>query len=133
MCVDVFDALGLQPDECAVEVGCGSGAITRHIMTDRASLASYTGVEIDADLVEYLKRTFPKGKFIATSADDLTAHIPDGSIDTVICSLPWTLFAGDLQESITREIIRVLKPGGKFTTFLCLHSLTYLLSQKHRG
>lgn len=108
-----------------LELGCGSGAITRHIMTDRASLASYTGVEIDADLVDYLKKTFPKEKFIATSADDLAAHIPDGSIDTVICSLPWTLFAGDLQETITREIIRVLKPGGKFTTFLCLHSLTY--------
>ena len=113
------------PGHHILELGCGSGAITRHVMNDRRDLASYLGIEIDEDLVKYLEHTFPKEKFVATSADDLKEHVGDESIDAVICSLPWTLFAGDLQESITREILRVLKPGGKFTTFLCLHSLTY--------
>lgn len=115
----------MAPGHHVLELGSGSGAITRHIMKERASLASYTGVELDKDLVQYLQHTFPGERFLNISADNLKGAIPDNSIDTVICSLPWTLFAGELQESITQEIIRVLKPGGKFTTFLCLHSLTY--------
>lgn len=113
------------PGQDVLELGSGSGAITRYIMQERAQLKSYTGVEIDQGLVEFLQQTYPNERFLNISADDMKEHIPDNSIDTVICSLPWTLFAGDLQESITREVIRVLKPGGKFTTFLCLHSLTY--------
>ena len=113
------------PGHHVLELGSGSGAITRHIMAQRASLASYTGVEIDASLVDFLQQSFPGENFLNVSADDLKSHIPDESIDVVICSLPWTMFAGDLQEDITQEIMRVLKPGGKFTTFLCLHSLTY--------
>ena len=108
-----------------LELGCGSGAITRHILSERASLKNYIGIEIDSDLVDFLKKSYPNETFLAASADNLKEHIPDESIDTVICSLPWTLFAGDLQESITQEMHRVLKPGGKFTTFLCLHSLSY--------
>lgn len=94
-------------------------------MEDRALIEEYTGVEIDKDLVEYLRHTFPGERFLDISADHLHDHIPDASMDSVICSLPWTLFAGDLQEAITKEIYRVLKPGGRFTTFLCIHSLTY--------
>ena len=116
---------GMAPGHNVLELGCGSGAITRHIMAQRQSLNSYVGVEIDKSLVEFLKKTYSTETFLNISADSLKGHIEDESIDTVICSLPWTLFAGDLQESIIKEIIRVLKPGGKFTTFLCIHSLTY--------
>ncbi len=108
-----------------LELGCGSGAITRQILKQRSQLGSYLGVEIDTDLVDFLKHSYPDETFLAISADHLGEHIKDESIDAVICSLPWTMFAGDLQESITQEILRILKPGGKFTTFLCIHALSY--------
>lgn len=108
-----------------LELGSGSGAITHHILKRRSELASYTGIEIDKNLVSYLQNKYPNEKFLALSADNLKEHIPDESMDTVICSLPWTMFAGDMQEAITKEILRVLKPGGHFTTFLCIHALSY--------
>ncbi len=115
----------MQNGHHVLELGCGSGAISREILKQREDLASYTGVEIDGNLVDFLQRSYPNEKFIQTSADDLSQFIEDASMDTVICSLPWTLFAGELQEAITKEIVRVLKPGGQFTTFLCIHALTY--------
>lgn len=114
---------GMKPNHKVLELGCGTGAITQHILNEKYN--SYVGVEIDENLVSYLKKKFPGVDFLCASADDLKAQIPDESIDTVICSLPWTLFNKELQESIVQEIVRVLKPGGQFTTFLCVHALTY--------
>lgn len=115
----------IKPGQHVLELGCGSGAITRYILAHRDKMASYTGVEIDSDLVGFLDRTYPNENFLVASAADLSSSIADESMDAVICSLPWTLFPRELQEAITQEIMRVLKPGGKFTTFLCIHSLTY--------
>lgn len=115
----------MAPGHRVLELGCGSGAITQHILEQVDQLESYVGVELDSNLVDFLKKQYPQQLFLNVSADNLEEHIEDESIDTVICSLPWTLFNPELQESITQEIVRVLKPGGKFTTFLCLHSLTY--------
>lgn len=116
---------GMGPGHHVLELGSGSGAITRFILEDREQLGSYTGVEIDNNLIQFLQKQYPGERFLAASADDLSAHIPSGSIDVVISSLPWTMFPKELQEAIVQEILRVLKPGGRFTTFLCLHALTY--------
>lgn len=115
----------MAPGQDVLELGCGSGAITRHILNQRSQLASYTGVELDTSLVDFLRLSFPEELFLNISADDLSGHIKDESMDRVICSLPWTLFPSQLQESIVKEMFRVLRPGGKFTTFLCIHSLAY--------
>lgn len=115
----------MKPGHRVLELGCGSGAVTRCIMEHRKKLKSYAGVEIDKNLVRFLKSKYPKETFINTSARDMKEFIEDESIDSVICTLPWTLFSKDLQEDILKEILRVLKPGMKFSTFLCLHALAY--------
>ena len=94
-------------------------------MEKRKELNSYTGVEINKKLVHFLKSRYPNEIFINQSAQSLKGIIKDESIDSVICTLPWTLFPMELQEDILNEIIRVLKPGMGFSTFLCLHALAY--------
>jgi phospholipid N-methyltransferase len=113
------------PGDSVLELGCGSGAITRHILDHRDQWASYQGVEIDSQLVEYLRQSFPGESFLQASADQLAPSIPDRSVDVVISSLPWTMFPEELQKGIIEEIVRVLKPEGRLSTFLCLHALTY--------
>ncbi len=108
-----------------LELGCGTGAITREILDHNSQPGSYLGVEIDGELVKYLQQNFNDQKFIQASADDLKDSITDGSIDVVICSIPWTMLPQETQEAITQEILRVLKPGGRFTTFICVHALSY--------
>lgn len=116
---------GMAPGHKVLELGCGSGAVTQHILKRREQLASYTGVELDQGLVEFLRNQYPNTTFLNESAADLSQHFADNSVDTIVSTLPWTLFSSELQEQTLKEIIRILKPGGKFTTFLCLHSLTY--------
>ncbi len=125
LALSLIEQSGMKEGHNVLELGCGSGAITKHILAKQDSLAAYVGVEIDKQLVQFLRTSYPGTQFLDASADDLKASVADASIDTVICSLPWTLFPQELQESIIKEILRVLKPGGQFTTFLCLHSLTY--------
>lgn len=121
----LVDEAQLKPSDRVLELGCGSGAITRQILANKHNFGEFTGVEIDPHLVDYLKGAFPGENFIAASAADLKEHIPDESIDAVICSLPWTIFAGDLQESIVDEILRVLKPEGRLSTFMCIHTMSF--------
>lgn len=116
---------GMAPGHRVLELGCGSGAITRFILERSHEIESYVGVERDKNLVDFLKKEYPGQTFLNVSADKLKGHIEDESIDVVISSLPWTMFAKELQESIVQEIIRVLKPGGQFSTYICLHSLPY--------
>ncbi len=115
---------GMEAGHRVLELGCGSGAVTHYIMEHRKNLHSYVGVEIDRNLVAFLRSKYPKEIFLNTSAKDLR-DIGSESIDSVICTLPWTLFPLNLQEKILREILRVLKPDMKFSTFLCLHALAY--------
>lgn len=120
----LVDNSGLNSNQKVVELGCGTGAITKHILNS-CNPESYTGFELSTDLVSYLNMKYPESKFYAQSASDLSGYIPDASVDVVIASLPWTIFPKSLQEEIAKEILRILKPGGKLTTFLCIHALAY--------
>ena len=112
----------LSQEHKVLELGCGSGAITKHIL-ESGPHASYLGVEISSDLISYLQKAYPDNTFIKASADNLEGYVEDESIDVIISSLPWTMFSEAVQEAIIKEITRVLKPGGSFVTFLCLHAL----------
>jgi len=121
----------VQSDSAVLELGSGSGAITSYILKQKP--AHFIGIELDQNLVNYLKKTFPDASFVKASADNLEDHVANQSIDVVISSLPWTLFNYKLQEAITQEVLRVLKPGGLFLTFICLHSLAYPGAKRMRA
>jgi phospholipid N-methyltransferase len=112
----------LSQDHNIVELGCGTGAITKHIL-DAGPYDSYVGVEISSSMIDFLQRSYPDNTFIKASADNLDGYIESNSVDVVISSLPWTMFSGVVQEAIIEEIMRILKPGGHFVTFICLHAL----------
>jgi phosphatidylethanolamine/phosphatidyl-N-methylethanolamine N-methyltransferase len=114
-----------------LELGAGSGAITEYII--QAQPRSFLGVELDPKLVDYLEKKYHPHPFLRASAADLKQDVASESRDVVISSLPWTLFEQDLQQSIADEIIRVLRPGGVFLTFICLHSLAYPGARRARS
>jgi len=63
-------AIDPQPGDQFVEIGSGTGALTEHLLS---SVASLEAIEIDRDLVEYLKEKFgPEPHFRVHSADALS-------------------------------------------------------------
>lgn len=106
-----------------VELGCGTGAITEHLEPKLARPDSYFGVELDAQMVEYLRENYPDLKFEIGFAENISEWLAEASVDVVVSSLPWTVFDFATQRRTIDAIVRVLKPGGSFLTYICANAL----------
>ena len=110
--------LEFKPGEFVVEVGTGTGAITRIIRQRLADPKQYIGFDINREFIEKLSGTFPDLNFVQDSAENLPAHFQNGAQSGyVVCSLPWAIWPSEHQERILNGIIEPLKEGGHFATF----------------
>ena len=100
-----------------VELGPGSGAITRHLPND----VLYVGVEVDPALVSGLRARFPTFHFEVAGAQDLARHVAPASVDVAIASLPWTLLSAEVRAATLAGLGRSLRPDGRLSTYVCLH------------
>ncbi len=108
-----------------VELGCGTGAITRHLQPRLKRRDAYTGIEISAQMVSYLKREYPTLKFAEGRAENICSFVSPGSVDSVVSSLPWSLFPSEMQVNTLNGIHEALRPGGVFVTYVCINALVY--------
>jgi phospholipid N-methyltransferase len=109
-----------------VEFGPGTGAFTRAIAARLSPDHRYLGIELNAEFVRELARTFPGLRFVHGSVADLLPILEAhgiASVDAVICGLPWASLPMSLQKTVFAGLGRVLVPGGVFVTFAYLQSL----------
>jgi len=111
-----------------VEIGVGTGALTKELINHFTDRHNYTGFEIDESLFKYLNTIF-KEKYsnkarLANnfsikneSAETLTQQFEKESVDLVVSSLPWSVLHEDMQTKLLDEIAAVIKPGGTFTFY----------------
>jgi ubiquinone/menaquinone biosynthesis C-methylase UbiE len=102
---------GLRPGMQAVDVGCGTGAVTR-IMARMAMPGAAIGIDVSADRLNQARRLAPEqGDGIAFLAGDAnTLPIPDNAVD-----FAWSRFLFEYLSSPERalaEMLRVTRPGG---------------------
>lgn len=99
-----FERLRLDRSATVVDVGAGTGRLTREL-ADRS--ASVVAVEPSPAMRARLERSLPELPVLAGTAEALP--LADGAADAVLCaeSFHWFRSADAL-----REIARVLKPGG---------------------
>ena len=114
--------VGLETAQCVVELGPGTGAITREIL---AAIAPYPekrflAVELDETLCHDLRRNFPMLELVNDSASNLPEILRSLDLQTadlVLSGLPWSIFPEPLQREILDAIWQSLAPGGYFATF----------------
>lgn len=111
--------------ERVVEVGAGTGAITKHLLPQLPQTHRYLGIELDSRMVSVLRRDYSDLRFEAGLAEHLSTWTPEGSVDVVVSSLPWSLFSDEMQENTISAISNALRPGGVFVTYICLHAMLY--------
>lgn len=116
------DVLGA---ESVVELGAGTGAITRFLRPKLGKKESYLGIELDPKMVAFLRREFTDLKFETGLAEELPQWKSARSVDVVVSSLPWSVFGPETQEKTLEAIRESLKPGGVFLTYVCVNAMLY--------
>jgi phospholipid N-methyltransferase len=117
---------GIKPDEnnIVLELGVGTGAITKFLQDIMPDEKSYLGIELDGELVKSLKTKFPDLKIIRGNACDLEKiHQKSnlGKVSYVICCLPFVSLPNEVGEKILSEIDKFMQQGCMFRTFQYAH------------
>lgn len=100
-------------DEALIEVGCGAGNLTAHLVR-----AGYrvSGVDISPTAVAWARERLAELRLSAAlrvgNALDL-AGWPDGSFDVAVDSLCWHCIIGCDRQRFLSAVRRVLRPGGR--------------------
>lgn len=117
---------GIEPtdDSIVLELGVGTGAITRFLRDVIPSRESYLGIELDGDLVKTLNRNFPDLNIIqgnAAEAYSIHASSGLGKVRYVICCLPFVSLPKEVSEAVLAEITRFMDEGCELRIFQYAH------------
>lgn len=117
---------GIEPDEnnIILELGVGTGAITKFIGEKVPDEKSYLGVELDGTLVNSLNVRFPNLKILKGNACELEKiHKKSGlgKVSYIICCLPFVSMPNDVGEKILSEIEKFMNQGCLLRTFQYAH------------
>lgn len=128
---------GLKPDEnnIIVEIGCGTGAITKFIQDLVKNEHSYLGIELEKTFVEDLQRSFPNLDFIcgdACQTEEILACQNLGKVSYIISGVPFVVLPPKVYEGILDEVDKLMEKGCLFRTFQYAHGYNLPPAKKFR-
>ena len=118
---------GITPDKnsAVLELGVGTGAITKFLQEIVPDDRSYLGIELDPDLVQLLRRNFPDMAMVCGNAADtwdIHQRSGIGKIGSIICCLPFVSLPNEVGETILQQVEKFMQQGNcTFRTFQYAH------------
>lgn len=101
-----------------LEVGAGSGAITRAIVAMMQPYQSCDVVEYFPQLGKYLKHQFRKNSSVEVFCGDiLDFDLPPDSYDFIVCSLPFNAFTPETTSAIVTRLLDLAKNNAIMSFF----------------
>lgn len=103
-----------------LEVGPGTGAVTRHLAQRLGSNDTLELVEANRPFVDHLAAALRHDARLAAIAPRTRLHhglIQDqqlGHYDHIVCGLPFANFPPSQTEAVVRQLLASLRPGGGF-------------------
>ena len=95
-----------------LEIACGTGRVTKHLVTNLAADEQLTATDLNPDMVAVAKQKVTDSRVIWSVADALQLPFNDEAFDAVICQFG-VMFFPDKAKAFA-EAHRVLKTGGRF-------------------
>jgi phosphatidylethanolamine/phosphatidyl-N-methylethanolamine N-methyltransferase len=113
-----YMASGLGAGSRVIELGAGTGCVTRAILQAGVRSDDLTVVEQNEDFCRLLRARFPSVTVLEADARTL-AQCSDGigDADCVVSSLPLLLFSAADRADVLRSAFALLKRGGVFQQF----------------
>lgn len=102
-------------DDFVLEIGAGTGAITRALIDAGLPADRLVLVELDPAMSAVLADRFPRIRIITGDATRLTEILPEGvcgHIATVVSGLPVLGRPREFQQAVVDSCFDVLRPGG---------------------
>ncbi|GEM_PF-66428 len=105
-----LERFGVGPDEAVLDVGCGTGNLTRAVLSRLSSAGRVTAVDISPRMIEEARRKIRDPRVDWLVADVRRLPVPGASFDRVFCYSVWPHI--DDPGEAAAEIGRLLRPGG---------------------
>jgi len=125
--------LGLDSSDAVLEYGPGTGVFTGFILRALKPGGKFAAIELNPKFAAMFKSRYPDVLlFQDTVANVRTICDRAGirAVDCIVSGLPWAVFPEELQLRCLEEMMRVLKPGGRFVTFAYVHGLALARARK---
>lgn len=107
-------------EELVVELGAGTGTITRGLVKAGLPEERLVLIELDSDLLAYLSDRFPKATVIDGDASRPWEILPQemrGNVDTVISGIPALQFSLEKQRDFIGQCFSVMREGGQLLQY----------------
>jgi len=130
------------PDALVIEIGAGTGVITKHILEAGVKLENFFVVEYDRNLFKILEKNYKHiDNLYNIDAAKLSSELPSntiGNVDYIISTVPLLVVGEEKCFEILKEAKKMLKPTGVFiqvtyTPFLPKYVKDYGIRAKRTG
>lgn len=104
-------------DKIVVEIGAGTGRLSREILKTGVKPSHFYAVELDKDLCQFLKQTIPNAHIIHGDACYLTDMLPReiiGKVDILYSVIPLMYLPQPTRNQIYTSGRSILKETGRF-------------------
>ena len=108
------------PDDAVIEVGAGTGSITKALVSAGIPRERLFVIEIDADMCTYLRKQFPQVQIIHGDAGRLGEIVPGrwhGKVSTVVSGIPMITLPFEAQQRLIKSWFGITKPGGQMLQY----------------
>ena len=108
-------AISYTPGTPIVEIGAGTGRLTRSLLAAGVEKEDLTIVELDPEMCDFLDRTIPGARIVQGDATFLPKLIPDshvGKVCTVVSAIPLMYLSPEQRMSIVKSAFDVMPQDG---------------------
>ena len=105
-----LNAFGLREDEHVLDVGCGTGNLTRALLKRLSPRGRVTAVDLSSEMLKTARQKISDARVTWHHGDVATLPVADGAIDRIICFSVWPHF--DDYGAVLRTFWRALRPAG---------------------
>lgn len=107
-------------DEYVVELGAGTGSVTKAILSSGIPAEKLIAVEIDKEMAQFLRKAYPGVTVLECSAFEFERMLPHsaiGKVGCIICGIPIARYPLEQQRRLAETMLSLMPRGRAFLAF----------------